>query len=89
MTMPTPSVEYGLLSPIFIVFGVAVAGVLGLPRRSLRRARAAPIVSLPRPLRRRRGAAVPGAVDPDGGAVAADGVVSPAEIRVERAERRS
>src|SRR5271165_1855537 len=27
-TMPTPSVEYGLLSPIFIVFGVAVAGVL-------------------------------------------------------------
>ena len=36
MTMPTPSVEYGLLSPIFIVFGVAVAGVLVeafLPRR--------------------------------------------------------
>jgi NADH-quinone oxidoreductase subunit N len=33
---PTPSVEYGLLSPIFIVFGVAVAGVLVealLPRR--------------------------------------------------------
>src|SRR5271163_5015585 len=36
MTMPTPSVEYGLLSPIFIVFGAAVAGVLVeafLPRR--------------------------------------------------------
>src|ERR1700684_1849524 len=35
-TMPTPSVEYGLLSPILIVFGVAVAGVLVealLPRR--------------------------------------------------------
>ncbi|WP_353370340.1 NADH-quinone oxidoreductase subunit NuoN [Mycobacterium sp.] len=34
--MPTPSVEYGLLSPILIVFGVAVAGVLVealLPRR--------------------------------------------------------
>ena len=28
MTMPTPSVEYGLLSPMLIVFGVAVAGVL-------------------------------------------------------------
>jgi len=37
MTMPAPSVEYGLLSPIFIVFGVAVAGVLVeafLPRRT-------------------------------------------------------
>ena len=36
-SMPTPSVEYGLLSPIFIVFGVAVAGVLVeafLPRRA-------------------------------------------------------
>jgi NADH-quinone oxidoreductase subunit N len=36
-SMPTPSVEYGLLSPIFIVFGVAVAGVLVeafLPRRT-------------------------------------------------------
>src|SRR5271165_4956899 len=36
MIMPTPSVEYGVLSPIFIVFGVAVAGVLVeafLPRR--------------------------------------------------------
>jgi NADH-quinone oxidoreductase subunit N len=35
--MPTPSVEYGLLSPIFIVFGVAVVGVLVeafLPRRA-------------------------------------------------------
>lgn len=35
--MPTPSVEYGLLSPIFIVFGVAVAGVLieaFVPRRA-------------------------------------------------------
>ncbi|HUB55427.1 MAG TPA: NADH-quinone oxidoreductase subunit NuoN [Mycobacterium sp.] len=35
--MPTPSVEYGLLSPTFIVFGVAVAGVLVeafLPRRA-------------------------------------------------------
>src|SRR5271156_5885385 len=35
--MPTPSVEYGLLSPIFIVFGVAVAVVLVeafLPRRA-------------------------------------------------------
>jgi len=34
--MPTPSVEYGLLSPIFIVFGVAIVGVLVeafLPRR--------------------------------------------------------
>jgi NADH-quinone oxidoreductase subunit N len=28
VTMPTPSVEYGLLSPMLIVFGVAVAGVL-------------------------------------------------------------
>ncbi|MBV9723181.1 MAG: NADH-quinone oxidoreductase subunit NuoN, partial [Mycobacterium sp.] len=36
MTMPTPSVEYALLSPTLIVFGVAVAGVLleaFLPRR--------------------------------------------------------
>jgi NADH-quinone oxidoreductase subunit N len=35
--MPTPSVEYGLLSPILIVFSVAVAGVLVeafLPRRA-------------------------------------------------------
>src|ERR1700741_2014168 len=35
--MPTPSGEYGPLSPIFIVFGVAVAGVLVeafLPRRA-------------------------------------------------------
>src|SRR6201996_3444830 len=35
--MPTPSVEYGRLSPIFLVFGVAVAGVLVeafLPRRA-------------------------------------------------------
>ena len=34
--LPTPSVEYGLLSPMLIVFGVAVAGVLVeafLPRR--------------------------------------------------------
>ncbi|MFV0494621.1 NADH-quinone oxidoreductase subunit NuoN [Mycobacterium sp.] len=28
MTLPTPSIEYFLLSPLFIVFGVAVAGVL-------------------------------------------------------------
>jgi NADH-quinone oxidoreductase subunit N len=36
MSMPTPSVEYALLSPMLIVFGVAVAGVLFeafLPRR--------------------------------------------------------
>ena len=36
MTMPTPSVEYALLSPTLIVFGVAVTGVLleaFLPRR--------------------------------------------------------
>ncbi|MCW2689834.1 MAG: nuoN [Mycobacterium sp.] len=36
MTLPTPSVEYGQLSPMLIVFGVAVAGVLVeafLPRR--------------------------------------------------------
>jgi NADH-quinone oxidoreductase subunit N len=36
-SMPTPTVEYGLLSPIFIVFGVAVVGVLVeafLPRRA-------------------------------------------------------
>lgn len=36
MTMPTPSVEYALLSPMLIVFGVAVTGVLVeafLPRR--------------------------------------------------------
>ncbi|HWF27845.1 MAG TPA: NADH-quinone oxidoreductase subunit NuoN [Mycobacterium sp.] len=36
MTLPTPSVEYFLLCPMFIVFGVAVAGVLAeafLPRR--------------------------------------------------------
>jgi NADH-quinone oxidoreductase subunit N len=35
--IPTPSVEYGLLSPMLIVFGAAVAGVLieaFLPRRS-------------------------------------------------------
>lgn len=39
--MPTPSVEYGLLSPMLIVFGVAVAGVLVeafLPRRARYRA---------------------------------------------------
>src|ERR1700733_6175789 len=37
LPVPTPSVEYGLLSPIFIVFGVAVAGVLVeafVPRRA-------------------------------------------------------
>jgi NADH-quinone oxidoreductase subunit N len=37
MTLPTPSVEYFLLSPMFIVFGVAVAGVLVeafVPRRA-------------------------------------------------------
>src|SRR5947209_9076620 len=37
MPMPTPSVEYGVLSPIFIVFGVAVLGVLVeafVPRRA-------------------------------------------------------
>ena len=37
MTLTPPSVEYGLLSPILIVFGVAVIGVLVeafLPRRS-------------------------------------------------------
>jgi NADH-quinone oxidoreductase subunit N len=28
MNIPTPSVEYGLLSPMLIVLGVAVAGVL-------------------------------------------------------------
>jgi NADH-quinone oxidoreductase subunit N len=36
MTLPAPSVEYFLLCPMFIVFGVAVAGVLAeafLPRR--------------------------------------------------------
>ena len=36
-SMPTPSVEYGLLSPIFIVFGAAVVGVLVeafMPRRA-------------------------------------------------------
>jgi NADH-quinone oxidoreductase subunit N len=36
MTLPTPSVEYFLLSPMLIVFGVAVAGILVeafLPRR--------------------------------------------------------
>ena len=35
--MTAPSIEYGLLSPFFIVFGVAVAGVLVeafLPRRA-------------------------------------------------------
>lgn len=37
MTLPTPSVEYGQLSPILIVLGVAVAGVLVeafLPRQA-------------------------------------------------------
>jgi NADH-quinone oxidoreductase subunit N len=37
MPIPTPSVEYGVLSPIFIVFGVAVVGLLVeafLPRRA-------------------------------------------------------
>jgi NADH-quinone oxidoreductase subunit N len=36
MTLPTPSIEYFLLSPMLIVFGVAVAGVLVeafVPRR--------------------------------------------------------
>src|ERR1700753_3152334 len=36
MTLPAPSVEYFLLCPMFIVFGVAVAGVLVeafVPRR--------------------------------------------------------
>ena len=36
MTLPTPSIEYFLLSPTLIVFGVAVAGVLVeafVPRR--------------------------------------------------------
>lgn len=36
MTVPTPNVEYGLLSPMLIVFGAAVAGVLVeafVPRR--------------------------------------------------------
>ena len=37
MMLPTPTVEYGLLSPMLIVFGAAVAGVLVeafLPRRN-------------------------------------------------------
>ena len=37
MNLPTPSVEYGLLSPMLIVFGAAIAGVLVeafLPRGS-------------------------------------------------------
>ena len=37
MTMPAPSVEYALLSPMLIVFGVAVTGLLVeafLPRRN-------------------------------------------------------
>jgi NADH-quinone oxidoreductase subunit N len=37
MTLPTPSVEYGQLSPILIILGVAVAGVLVeafLPRKA-------------------------------------------------------
>jgi NADH-quinone oxidoreductase subunit N len=41
MTLPTPSVEYGQLTPMLIVFGVAVAGVLVeafLPRRARYRA---------------------------------------------------
>lgn len=36
MTLPTPSIQYFLLCPTLIVFGVAVAGVLAeafLPRR--------------------------------------------------------
>ncbi|MGH3522040.1 MAG: NADH-quinone oxidoreductase subunit NuoN, partial [Mycobacterium sp.] len=36
MSMPTPSVEYTLISPLLIVFGVAVTGVLFeafVPRR--------------------------------------------------------
>ncbi|MBV9350654.1 MAG: hypothetical protein JOZ23_03840, partial [Mycobacterium sp.] len=36
MSMPSPSVEYSLLSPMLIVFGAAVTGVLVeafLPRR--------------------------------------------------------
>ena len=28
MNLPTPVVEYGLLSPMLIVFGVAIVGVL-------------------------------------------------------------
>jgi len=28
MNLPTPSVEYGLLSPMLIVFGAAIVGVL-------------------------------------------------------------
>ncbi|WP_099021603.1 NADH-quinone oxidoreductase subunit NuoN [Mycolicibacterium palauense] len=41
MSLPTPSIEYGLLSPLLIVFGVAVAGVLVealLPRAARYRA---------------------------------------------------
>ena len=37
MTLPTPSVEYFLLSPMFIVFGIAIVGVLFeafLPRKA-------------------------------------------------------
>jgi NADH-quinone oxidoreductase subunit N len=44
MTLPTPTVEYGLLSPMLIVFGVAVVGVLVeafLPRRARYRAQLA------------------------------------------------
>ena len=36
MNLPTPSVEYFLLSPMLIVFGIAIVGVLAeafLPRR--------------------------------------------------------
>lgn len=36
MTLPTPSIQYFLLSPTLIVFGIAVVGVLAeafLPRR--------------------------------------------------------
>ena len=37
MTLPTPSIQYFLLSPTLIVFGIAVVGVLAeafLPRRA-------------------------------------------------------
>ena len=60
MNLPTPSVEYGLLSPMLIVFGAAVAGVLVeafLPRAAaLRRAAGAEPGRAGRGVRRGRGA---------------------------------
>jgi NADH-quinone oxidoreductase subunit N len=83
--IPTPSVEYGLLSPMLIVFGATVAGILVealLPRRSRYRAQLALSVGALVAafvavvlLTGRYGSAVMGSVTVDGAALFLQGAI--------------